>query len=400
MKLGFGNSNFGALANKSVKGLDGFYRYNRFIVLSEVTSDTIPNILDIIFEATSGGAIDSIFGSQKTKVTVINNSEVYGSYIHGIKDTRTRSVYIHHGIADCNVNEVRGDTIIKFTDVDYNVIADKPSIAEQNDINSLGEVQLSYDTAYTSGEIVRDVKHYDTIMVPSPEFYDETDMVLLAGREEDYNDTLLSNRERIYIDDQLTFGDKLYRLTLNDLIDEHTKVMKLNIKIDNLSTRKGFVPLEFTSCAGAFEPTCNLSDFNNLIHDMVCNCKYAMEKNGFSNAEIIFNGSNGYNITNLKSYLNLNKVERRLNFEMLCGEIDRINEVIFGEEDPDLSNQLSILVRVDYSNVKVIIVDFYPQFSNPGMVNKTDSDVKELGNTLKQCAVPEGNMFPMMSPYV
>lgn len=403
MKLGFGNSNFGVLANKSVKGLDGFYRYNRFIVLSEVTSDTIPNILDIIFEVSSGGAIDSILGNnQKTKVTVINNSEVYGSYIYGISDTRTRSVYIHHGIADCNINCVRGDTLIKFTDVDYNVIADKPSVVSKGGVDALGEVQLSYDSAYTGGVITRDVKRYDTIMVPSPEFYDETDMVLLSGREEDYSNTLESNRERIYVDDSWVLSDRLYKLTLNDLIDEHTKVMKLNIKIDNLSSRKGFSPYHNSSGTNPFVETSEfteLTEFNNLIHDTVCNCKYAMEKNGFSNAEIIFNGMNGYNITNLKSYLNLNKIERHLNFEMLCGEIDKLNEFLFDDYNKDLSNQLSIMVRVDYSNVKVIIVDFYPELSPINTINKTDTDVKELGDALKQC-VPEGDMFPMVSPYI
>ena len=47
MKLAFGERklNFGA----SVKDLDGFKSYNRFIVLSSVTSNTIPNILEMLF---------------------------------------------------------------------------------------------------------------------------------------------------------------------------------------------------------------------------------------------------------------------------------------------------------------------------------------------------------------
>ena len=47
MKLPFCESapKFGS----SVKDVDGFKSYNRFIVLSSVTSTTIPNILEMLF---------------------------------------------------------------------------------------------------------------------------------------------------------------------------------------------------------------------------------------------------------------------------------------------------------------------------------------------------------------
>lgn len=380
MKLGgFGNPNYGALANHSVRGLDGFYRYNRFIILSKVTSDSIPNILDIVFNITAGITDFISSESEKTKVTVINNSEVYGS-IHGIKDTRTRSVYIHHGMADVNIDRIRGDTPIKFVDVDYNVIADKPSEVEHgSSAKEIGEIKLSYDRNLYGNALFRDENTYQPILVPSPEFYDEKDMILLSGVDEDYNDRVDKCKENIYYENKNKYMESLYSLTLNDLIDEHTKVMKLNIKIDNLTVSDNRV-----------EGCYSMTDYNNMIHETICRIKYSMEKNGFSSGEIILNGNKGYNITNLKTYLDLSKVEKRINFAMLCGDIDAINQILFG----DYPHDYSYMIKVDYANVKVVIVDFIP--SPIGGIVKTDSDVNELGTSLKLNADYES----AYSPYI
>jgi hypothetical protein len=367
MKLGgFGNPNYGVLANRSVRGLDGFYRYNRFIILSKVTSDSIPNILDIVFNITAGSMDFIPSESEKTKVTVINNSEVYGS-IHGMKDTRTRSVYIHHGMADVNIDRIRGDTPIRFVDVDYNVIADKPTEIEHgHSLKEVGEVKLSYDRNLYGNALYRDEDTYQPILVPSPEFYDEKDMILLSGVDEDYCDRIDRGKENIYYENKNKYLESLYSLTLNDLIDEHTKVMKLNIKIDNLTVSNNRVE----GCHTAI-------DYNNMIHETVCKIKYSMERNGFSSGEIILNGNQGYNVTDLKTYLDLSNIEKRINFSMLCGDIEEINEILFG----DYPHDYSYMIKVDYANIKVVIVDFVP--SPIGGILKTDSDVNELGTCLK-----------------
>lgn len=369
MKLSLNMQDIEINPKKSVKDVPGFYKYNRFIVLSEVTSDTIPNILDLIFDLTSGR--DNTFTSNKTKVTVINNSEVYGSIIYGYKNTRTRSVYIHHGEADCNVDCIRGDTIIRFTDVDFNVLADKPWEIEARGekLEELPQVQMSYDNGITGGIILRDQDKYRKIMVPSPEFYDETDMVYIGNKEEDYNEVILENKENKYYSDQENYQNNLYTLTLNDLIDEHTKVMKLNIKIDNLTSRK-YVQTEF-----------DIQRFNEQIHEVICETKYALERNGFSSAKIILNGNHGFNVTDLKTYLNLGKLEKIINYQILCGDVERINDSYY---DKGCENDYSILIHVNHCNVNVVIVDFVnPVNAIPGSINRTDSDTKELGISLK-----------------
>lgn len=381
MKLGFCNSDEGsAFAVKSAKNIEGFYRYNRFIVLSDVSSSTIPNIMDLVFNVFCGGNIDMIPGTaKKTKVTVINNSEVYGTY-YGLKDARTRSVYVHYGIADCNVDQINGETPIQFTDMDYNVIADRPSELESGTTaKSLGEVRLSYDAGAYDNTLYRDTEKYKTIFTPSPEFYDEKDMILSTDAEEDYYAKLLDVKESVYFNSAEDVKDKLYTLTLNQLIDDHTKVMKLNIKIDNL-----MVDCKSCSCE-------TNKEMDDLIYYICCQLKYSLEKCGFSGGEIILNGRNGYNITDLRSYLDLNPVEKRINYTILCGDIDDLNERMFGETAFD--KDYSLLIHVDYANIKAVIVDLISPVINKDKINKTDSDTREMGSTLKS-----DNMSEMLFP--
>lgn len=368
MKFGFGQpaSNFG----KTTKDVDGFCRYQRFIVLSEIKSDTIPNILDMVFNLFSDG-IDMIpSDAKKTRVLVINNSIVLGD-IHGTKDTRTRSVYIHHGIADCSVDSIRGDTPIKFIDMDYNVIADKPWEVERNGQRALSDIKLSYDSQTFGGVLYRDTDKYTKIITPTPEFYDEKDMIVLSGNDEDYYTRVNENKENVYFTNKTTYENNLYTSCLNNLIDDHTKVLKVNIKIDNMTSSRNIQNID------------EIESYNTFIEDVCAQIKYAMEICGFSSGELILDGEKGYNITDLKTYLDLNIIEKRINYQMLCGYIDELNYTVFGDSKHDYS----LLIRVDYSNIRVMMVDYIPR-ENPG-INKTDSDVHELSNNLINQSVNE-----------
>ena len=363
MKLAFGERklNFGA----SVKDLDGFKSYNRFIVLSSVTSNTIPNILEMLFGIGPFGT--NCFGPnvKKTRVLVINTSEVYGS-IHGIRDTRNRNVFVHHGMADCDINEIDGDTPITFTDIDWNVIVDKPDeIMSGPSYRGLTEVQLSYDMTSRGYEITRDSYRDRNILIPMPEYYDEKDMIMLGGVDESYGAKLFDVQELQYDTSSDKYLNSLHKSSLNQLIDDHTKVYKLNIQIDNVSSK--FMTQEQNN------------NLDNTITEVCSQLKYELEHSGYSCAEIILNGKRGYNVTfeKLRSYLDLSPIEIRSNFLMLCGGIDRINESYMRDQ-----NDYSLLITIDHANVKVCIVDLIPDL-NSFNINKTDSDVKGLSERLK-----------------
>lgn len=349
----------------SVKDLDGFTSYNRFIVLSSVSSNTIPNILDLLFNLSPFGTNHFDASVKKTRVLVINTSEVYGS-IHGINDTRNRSVYIHHGIADCDIDQIDGDTPITFTDIDWNVIVDKPDeIISGPSYKGLTDVQLSYDMTSRGYEITRETSRNSNILIPSPEYYDEKDMVLLGGIDESYGEHLFDMMESQYDMNTNDYINALHKSTLNQLMDDHTKVYKLNIQIENLSSK-----------ISSGNENDNL---NEMITEICSELKYGLERSGYSNAEIILNGKQGYNITfeKLRSYLKLSPIEIRTNFMLLCGEVDRINEQYMCDQ-----NYYSLLIHIDHTNVKVCIVDLVPNIK-PFDVDKTDTDVKNLSERLK-----------------
>lgn len=363
MRLDFGTrGTFG----KTVRDIPGFTKAQRFIILSEVTSNTIPNILDLVFGLFPGGTDYVLDNSKRTRVMVINTSEVYGSY-HGISDTRTRNVYIHHGMAQCSLNEVNGETPILFTDVDWNVISDNPDsimCGKRNGkkYNEVGEVNVSYDNNISGGTIYRTgVSKSSEILVPSPEFYDEKDMVLISDREENYYTKVLDNKENMYFMPEDKYIDTLYTLRLNDLIDSNTKICKLNIKIENLSTIKT-----------------NRDVLENYLSEVCSNVKYALEKYGFSSGEIIFDGKNGYNISRIKSYLDLSKIEQYTDYMCLCGEIDNINEILV-----DDLNDYSIIMTLNHANVNIRIIDKVKIFNTNPDLNTTDTNVLELANMLK-----------------
>ena len=181
MKLSFGSSTFG----KTLKDVPGFTKAQRFIILSEISSNTIPNILDMFFGLFPGGTDYLLDNSQRTRVMVINTSEVYGSY-QGISDTRTRNVFIHHGMAQCKLNEIQGDTPIIFTDVDWNVISDCPDeimLGKKNGrrYSEIGEVNVSYDNTISGDTIFRQGNRSTEILIPSPEFYEEKETNWVLG---------------------------------------------------------------------------------------------------------------------------------------------------------------------------------------------------------------------------
>lgn len=363
MKLPFGQSaqKFGT----SVKDLDGFKSYNRFIVLSSVTSNSIPNILDLLFNLSPFGTDTVMVTAKKTRVLVINTSEVFGS-IHGMRDIRNRNVYIHHGMADCDIEQIDGDTPIIFTDIDWNVIVDKPTeVMGAPSYRGLSDVQLSYDIGARGYEVLRNTSKNNSVLIPTPEYYDEKDMVMLGGRDESYGEYLFGLAEDRYDMNMDQYVNALHKSTLNTLMDDHTKVYKLNIQIENLSSKITTTQFE--------------NSINDIITEICSQLKYELEHAGYSNAEIILNGKHGYNVPleKLRTYLNLSPIEARTNFTLLCGGVDSVNEQYMCDQ-----NDYSLLIHMDHANVKVCIVDLVPGVRTFD-VDKTDTNVKELGEHLK-----------------
>lgn len=361
MKFNFGNNL--QTIGKSVYDIKGFAKVHRFIILSEIKSNTIPNILDLFFGLFPGGTEFIPYGSKYTRVMVINQSEVYGTY-YGLNDTRTRNVFIHYGMAKCSLNEIQGDTPLVFTDVDWGIMEDCPDAAMIGKKNGrkydeFTEVNVSYESK-SDGEIFRK-ESGKKILIPSPQFYEEKDMVLLGNIEDSYYDTIMDSKEAVYTMPEQKCYEKLYKTCLNELMDQNTKVYKLNITVDNLSTR---ISLNDTS-------------FNDLISDVSANVKYYIEKYGFSSCEIIFAGSQGFNISNLKSYMNMSNVEKQMNYMFLLNDLTQINEDQL-LEDLDAYN-CTVSLIFNYSNVSVKVVDRVPENG----IFKTDSNVLELSNKLK-----------------
>ncbi len=343
---------------KSVNDLKGFRSHNRFIVLSEVKSDTIPDIIDMIFNLEPGGS--SFLGSntKRTKVTVINQSEVYGD-VHGRADTRTRNVYIHYGFAECGIDNVNFDTVITFTDMDWNVIADKPFDSGKSIDSICTDVNVSYDQGTTGGEIYRDTKNYNRILIPSPEYYDEKDMLLIGDQEMDYNDMLIDNKSSNYFDCFDNYYNNLYRLTLRDLYDEgHTKIIKMNLDIENFSNR-----IDFSD-----------NDIDNLVQEIAAQIKYSMEICGISGGEVDLGGSNdGFMYRNLRQYIRMEKDELYFHLRMFVNRLDELCDTY-----QDLPFVIMFNMRSD--NVKVTIMDKKNVFGDL----KSDNDVSSLSSHLKE----------------
>ena len=364
MKFGFGT---GSYNGHSVKDLPGFYKANRFIVLTSVTSKTIPDILDLVFNLLPGGTSFIEGTAKKTKVIVINRSEVYGTYKNPHEDTRTRSVFIHHGIADCDVDSIQGDTPITFHDVDYNILCDAPDakmIGKRNGrtYRPINETTVSYDTINTG--VYRDTNSYEQILIPSPEFYDERDMVLLGDKEVNYMDTIMNQQENKFMMSSDKYLDSLYTLTLNDLTETTPKPMiyKLNIHIENLMTN---IVNYMTD-----------DDINEIVTDVAAETKFYLEKSGFCGAEIIFDGDNGFNVTKLKSYMDMDDVEKRINWLMLNNGLTELNERFFAYGQMDFS----LILTLSYTNVKATITSTSVQNARP---DTSDSDVNALADQLK-----------------
>lgn len=326
------------LLRKSVKDLKGFRSYNRFIIFSEVKSNTIPDIIDLIFNLAPGGMTFLDSNTKKTKVMVINQSEVYGD-VHGRMDTRTRNCYMHYGYADCSIDQVNSDTLITFTDMDWNVIADKPydGTGGRNMETIIGsDINVSYDIKNNGGAIYRDTNTYNQILTPSPEFYDEKDMLLIGDKEEDYNENLIENKAFNYYDSFDTYYDNLYKIKLEDLIDDHTRIYKLNITIEKLANL-GVQGL-------------NDDSIDEIVSEIASELKYAMEISGFSTGEIDFGGvSNGFNFHGMKSYIRMDKDERYFHSYMF---VERLNELT--ERYYDLPFVLMFSMRSDKVVVKVM----------------------------------------------
>lgn len=370
LNFGSGRNTFGM----TTSDVPGMYRLNRFIIISEISSKTIPNILDIFFGLLPGVS-EMVEGySKKTRVIVINSSEVYGTY-YGLRNSRTRNVYIHHGMADCSANEIQGDTPIFFSDVDWNVIVDKPDEARNDTkISSVGEVNLSYDSEVSGDNLFRPNSGSKKILIPTPLFYDEKDMVIVGNCEEDYMTQILDTKESIWASPENTVKDKMYTATLNDLIDSNTKIFKLNINVENLSS----FGKNSTSYDRRYE------NFDTFIEELCAQAKFSLEKWGFSSGEIIFSGKNGYNVSKLKSYMNLSDIEKRMNYLSLCYDLDSLNEESVYRDDIDIS----VIMTLNYSNIHVKIIDRWQ--TNDRLT--TDSNVLGLSQLLKESTAMSASM--------
>ena len=370
LNFGSGRNTFGM----TTSDVPGMYRLNRFIIISEISSKTIPNILDIFFGLLPG-VTEMVEGySKKTRVIVINSSEVYGTY-YGLRNSRTRNVYIHHGMADCSANEIQGDTPIFFSDVDWNVIVDKPDEARSTTkISSVGEVNLSYDSEVSGDNLFRPNTGSKKIMIPTPLYYDEKDMVIVGNCEEDYMTQILDTKESIWASPENTVKDKMYTATLNDLIDSNTKIFKLNINVENLSS--------FGKNSTTYDH--RYESFDTFIEELCAQAKFSLEKWGFSSGEIIFSGKNGYNVSNLKSYMNLSDIEKRMNYLSLCYDLDNLNEESVYRDDADIS----VIMTLNYSNIHVKIID---RWQNNDRLT-TDSNVLGLSQLLKESTAMSASM--------
>lgn len=360
MKISTNRFDSGSKLGKSVKDIDGFKSYHRFVILSEIVSDTIPDIMDLIFNLLPGGS--GVFineNTKKTRVTVINTSEVHGD-VHGTRNTRTRNALIHYGFADVNIDNIHGETPISFVDMDWNVIVDKPWDTHKSvSAVALAEVKVSYDVKQNGGVIYRDSKDYRRISIPDPVHYDEKDQLLLSDNDSDYFEHINDNREINKFHNFRQYMNGLYTCSLNDLIDDHTKIVKLNISIENL-----------TSGIKSFE---EIDEFNQYITELVSQGKYILETCGFSGCELILKGRGGFTVNNFSSHMSLSKDEVGIIRYIMLDRFSSLNDTI-SDDDPE------IIITYSYSNVKVKIFD---KIYIPNHKNETGQLGDVLGQQLK-----------------
>ena len=279
-------------------------------------------------------------------------------------------------MADCSAKEIQGDTPIFFSDVDWNVIVDKPDEArDSTKISSVGEVNLSYDSEVSGDNLFRPNSGSKKIMIPTPLFYDEKDMVMVGNCEEDYMSQILDTKESIWASPENTIKDKMYSTTLNELIDANTKIFRLNINLENLS----LIGAKFNSNDFRCE------DFDTFIEELSAQAKFCLEKWGFSSGEIIFSGKDGYNVTNLKSYMNLSDIEKRMNYMSLCYDLDSLNEESLYNDNMNIS----VIMRLDYSNIHVKIIDRMEMLDG---LTTSDSNVLGLSQLLKESTAMSASM--------
>jgi hypothetical protein len=199
-------------------------------------------------------------------------------------------------------------------------------------------------------------------------------MVIVGNCEEDYMTQILDTKESIWASPENTVKDKMYTATLNDLIDSNTKIFKLNINVENLSS--------FGNNSTSYDR--RYENFDTFIEELCAQAKFSLEKWGFSSGEIIFSGKNGYNVSNLKSYMNLSDIEKRMNYLSLCYDLDSLNEESVYRDDIDIS----VIMTLNYSNIHVKIIDRW----QTGDRLTTDSNVLGLSQLLKESTAMSASM--------
>lgn len=361
----------GEIARSNVKDLQGFAKFNRYIVLSEISSDSIPDIIDMIFNILPCG-LGSVLNNttKKTSVTVINTSEVYGD-IHGTLNTRTRNAMIHYGFADTSMDHINGETVITFTDMDWNIIVDKPhDNVPKEAMGLLNEVRVSYDIGSSGGIVQRDNMLSNRIILPDPLHYDEKDQVLLSGSDENYFDSLSENSEDYKFVNPDNYVKNLFRCQMEDLVDSKTVIAKLNIKIENLTTT-----------VKSFE---EVDEFNQMITEIVAEGKYNLEICGFSGCELILGGDRGFTLSKMSTHLSLSKEELNVIKHLLLGRMEDLNELLINEP-------FEMIATYSYSNVNVKLFDKVKIIGENS--SDTSNNTRQLGEVLGQSLKRENSLY-------
>lgn len=340
MKISLGSNALSSF--NTIKDIKGFNFCKRYIILSEIHSNTIPDIMDMVFNILPGCSFINN-ETEKTKVMVINVSNVTGD-VHGNKLNRTRNVYMHHGFINEKISKIDRDSVVYFTDLDWNIISDKDTGVNKS-VNDLTKIMTSYDYTFTNSILVRDTQTYVDILTPPPIYYEEKDMILLShGNEMNYIDEISNNKESVYYGEQTP---NYYECTMYDLIDQNTSVLKLNVDIEYTNVK--------------------IKDYSldELIGDIVTELKYLAESNGYSRMNVIMAGENGFNIDELRTYLFLDELEQKISYHIILEELSNLNTVISND-----IYGISLFISIDYCNIKVRVI-------------KTDEILNTINNDLK-----------------
>lgn len=334
----------------------------RFIIISDIKSNSIPDLYNLIFNIMSGNGFGND-GYEKSKISVINVSESRGS-IHNKRD-RLRSVIVHTGTCDCSPEEINLDSVISFEQVDYNAFSTGIGNGGRSDL--IDGVLVSYDKRQP---LIRASSSNADIIIPTPNYYEEYDQIKLSGDETNHVEVCDGLSYYSSIRNAEMWDNNIFRIKIRDLIDNYTKIRKIIFNIEKIGFGiNGGEPI-VTNAVNTGE--------SDLIHNYACELKYILETSCFSSATI-FLSIRGFKIMNIKSYMSLSTEEASLNFTNLNFQVDMLNsrfkEEFFGIE-------MITNIRHDKVSVKI-----YPVVNNSYLISdegdgRTDYLTDEMSTTI------------------